>query len=158
MWVSTWMETMICPHVPLLILWYIVGGTEWKKRKTFQHLHRLRCNIESGKVSALPWHSVRVHVTQTLFSEPSVRTSRGLLIVTRYWPQLDPHRLCNSLDWNAHLRFTCLRYDAVQIDRPPSLKQREHFGHFFAWWWAKSFTYSETLFLLINIQGAIYFG
>jgi len=134
-WVSTWMGIMIYPHVPLLILWYTVGSTEWKKWKTleYSHTHRLRCRIESGKVSTSPWHSVRVYISQTFIpSEPSVRASRGLWS-WRDIPTLTPHRLWNSLGWTARLRFTCLRYDALQIycPSPPSFKWSEHFGLFF---------------------------
>jgi len=42
--------------LPSLILWYIVGSTEWKRRNTLEHSHshRLQYTIESGKVSTLP--------------------------------------------------------------------------------------------------------
>ena len=59
---------MICPHIPLPILRYIVGITEWKERKKSDHwkTHGLRSNSEPGKVSTAPWHNVRVRMIQTL--------------------------------------------------------------------------------------------
>ena len=45
-----------------------VGTIGRKKRKTLElsNRHRLRCSVESGKVSTSPQHSVQVHITQTL--------------------------------------------------------------------------------------------
>ena len=67
-WVSTSVAIIMCPHIPIFILLYIVGRTRCKNRKTMEHsnAHRLQCCNESGKVSTLPWHSVQVHITQTL--------------------------------------------------------------------------------------------
>ena len=40
------------PHILLLILLYIVGNADWKKRRPSEHsdTHRLRCSVESRKV------------------------------------------------------------------------------------------------------------
>ena len=153
------MGIMICPHVPLLILWYIVDSTDWKRRKIFKHAHthRLCLRIQSRSVSASPWRSVRIHITQTLHP---FRQNYSCVLAEDFWSWRDIPTLTHTdfgIVWTGVLVFDLLVFGMTLYKS--IVLPRSNRGNILDIFFRDGELYlSRNTFLLINIQGAIYFG
>ena len=136
-----------------------VGTIGRKKRKTLElsNRHRLRCSVESGKVSTSSQHSVQVHITQTL--HPFLQ-SHPCVLAEDFWSWRDiltsTHTGC-GVAWAGMLVFDSLVfsmtvYKSIVLPRPNRLNILDILlrdGELYL---------PGNSFLLINIQGGIYFG